>query len=423
MLTKFKKRLITISTIFSVAVVLSPMAQPTSVMAQNTFTDEGVKLVLNGETLDTSTSMIPTVSYTLVDAEKPSDRIQLDESTIYSDQLTPATQNLDAYFTNDKVDLQTFRDKSTFLQYYWNYSDGSQEIIAPINVTTDLIGDFTIKDLVQSQASDIQHKVNYDFVVDFTDDLSELYYLSQGVATEVLADAKADVYRAEVLFAEMDESDPDYDATVEIMNTLMTNYQALEDRYNSAFPEYATIGYSLTEDVENPDQAQENIDLAVEVVATLPEEIASRITNFYGAPASYFANIAPGFDIHGYATHSNEIFLIDTDPVDKALIYHEIGHIFDFQSTAYLDLNIEEYISFSNSEEWLAILDAEWQGDDGYYYKTPLESFAQGFAGYVVQELEGVQLSDYGYVDTDIANRPMTLEYFENLFADLGIEL
>ncbi|UUX33692.1 hypothetical protein [Fundicoccus culcitae] len=416
--SNYKKSLIAAAAMLSLTYVFSPVVQ-----AQNTFTEEGTTLVLNGEPLDTSSSQIPTVSYTIVEGEKPSDRIQLDEATIYSDQLTPATQNFDAYFTNDKVDLQTFRDKSTFLQYYWSYGDGSQEIIAPINVTADLIGDFTIVDLLQSQASDLQHKVNYDFVYDFTDDLTELYYLNEGLPNEVLADAKADVIRAEDIFSYTSEADTDYAAASELMDQIYANYQVLENRYNNGFPEYASISYSLTDDVEYADQAQANMDLAQEVVATLPEAITSRISNFYGAPASYFSGIAPGFDIHGYATHNNEIFLIDSDPVDNGLVYHEIGHIFDFQSYAYLDLSLEEYMSFSNSPEWLAILDAEWQGDDDYYYKTAIESFAQGFAGYVLQEIEGTQLSDLGYVDTDIADRPMTFEYFENLFAELDIEL
>ncbi|HJF17089.1 MAG TPA: hypothetical protein K8V19_05540, partial [Globicatella sulfidifaciens] len=85
------------------------------------------------------------------------------------------------------------------------------------------------------------------------------------------------------------------------------------------------------------------------------------------------------------------------------------------------DPALEEYKSFSDSDEWMSVHQAEWE-EEGSYYHEPSESFAQGFAAYWIKKIEGTQTSDYGYENTDIADRPETEAYFEDLFAKLNIE-
>ena len=87
MMTTFKQRLINVGLALSLVVPLH-LATAQTVLAQEIpATNEVAEFLVHGEAIDTESTMYPTVSFDIVEAELPADRIVVDESTLYSDTL------------------------------------------------------------------------------------------------------------------------------------------------------------------------------------------------------------------------------------------------------------------------------------------------------------------------------------------------
>lgn len=123
------------------------------------------------------------------------------------------------------------------------------------------------------------------------------------------------------------------------------------------------------------------------------------------------------FKVAGRAV--NPIIAIAQGYVDnKYVIYHELGHVIDtafHQDTK----SIYDTKRLSDGEDWRAIAKEEWI--DGDHFSSDSESFASGFAIYLLKEIEGSTASLYGYPESQDSHKEKTFEYFRNLFSKEGI--
>ena len=84
MMTTFKQRLINVGLALSLVVPLH-LATAQTVLAQEIpATNEVAEFLVHGEVIDTESTMYSTIFYDIVEADLPSDRILIDESTLYN---------------------------------------------------------------------------------------------------------------------------------------------------------------------------------------------------------------------------------------------------------------------------------------------------------------------------------------------------
>lgn len=398
--------------------------QPVVTLAQETAPSAACSITVDGTELDTESTMYPTVSYELVEADRPSDRVQIDESTIYSDELVVAHGiEEEEQYTHNYTDPQTYRDYSYWPMYYLTYENGDYEVLAPINMSENMTQYYTVVDFLSAQSEDLSHKLLSDFVHALSEDPIEIYHLTKGYAPSILADAKGNLLRSEDYFSMVSADDPLYAQAEEILEEVRYKYHLLEGRYNNACGETLAYDFIIDEEVEDPARSEELLTLIEETLATLPTDLKERLFEVKIVPQWKVDQVMERSDIKAYATPERQLHFSEKMYDDPALIYHEVAHILDFSVHVPTSLDYEEFTRFSTSDEWLAIHEGEWLDaeDAEFYYNDSIESFAQAFAGVMMERVQGIQLSEENYVNTDIADRPMSQEYFDNLFETLGL--
>lgn len=393
---------------------------PVSINAQ-TATETGTYQV-NGQEFDYYESIYPQTNFTLVEGESIRDRIQLDEETLFAsidDALYVTNPGDDFVYVNDVTGATSYRDLTTFAWLYLVYDNGDMEIVSPAVASPELTDTFSIAELVEAQYQDVIYKTNGSFLSKLTDDMYEMYNFTKTFSPSIIADVYADIRRAEVL----QQEDPDNAEIQDFIDLMYNEYDLLVERYDISLSENPELRVELLEGVEESDEMTEKSDFVLDQFALLPLDFQQRLGRFGFMTHEDINNIIEvgDFDLNGMAYPTREIHFSEEYDMEPVIIYHEMGHIIDYSSRIYRDPSLEEYQSFSQSEEWLAIHDEEW-AEEGSYYDKPIESFAQGFAGYWVKEILGEELTDFGYEDTDITDRPATEAYFEELFATLGVQ-
>lgn len=398
--------------------------QTTIAYAQRSSAPVACAITVDGNELDTESSIYPTVSYEMVEADRPSDRIVIDETTLYSNELLyiEGIEETETY-THNYTDPQTYRDYSYWPMYFLTYENGDVEVLAPINMTEEMSQYYTVVDFLSAQSEDLSHKLLSDFVHSFSDDPTEIYHLTKGYAPSVMADAKGNLMRSEEYIASLEADDPNYDQAVEMLEEIRYKYHLLEGRYNNACGDEIVYDLIIDEEVTDVERSEELMALIEETLATVPADLKERLFEISVVPQWKVDAVMERNDIKAYAMPERQLFFSEEMFDDPALIYHEVAHILDFSVHMPTSMDYEEFTRFSTSDEWLAIHEAEWLNteDENFYYNDSIESFAQAFAGIMMERVHSVQLSDENYVNTDIADRPMSKEYFENLFETLGL--
>lgn len=419
-----KKYLVTLSLVTSlvgISLPFSPSITLNTIAAQEIpAANEVAEFKVNGEAIDTETSMYPTVSFEIVEAELPADRIVVDEASLYSDQLlfVEAPAEEETYYHN-YTEPTTYRDYSAWLMYYIVYPNGDMEMLHSINYTDAILEIYDELAFLNAHREDLLHKVRNDYVSVYAEDLDQLYELQAQFAPQAIADSKAAMMRAENVYATIGEDNPNYSAATDIIEEMRVGYQSLIHRYNNRYG--ATPTFNFHKSVELTDEAltDDLIVMVEDVIATLPDDIQRRLSDFYFVPKSEITAVMEDSFIDAYAMPTGMIYIgDDITPDDIGLIYHEIAHILDFDSYAPASLEYDEFIRFSTDPEWQTIHDAEWEqvDDSEYYYNDPIESFAQAFAGYTLEKYQGLQMSDLGYENEDITDRPLSKAYFDSFF-------
>lgn len=391
-----------------------------SVIAQATLsTNEVAEFLVDGEAIDTETTIYPTVSFDIVDAVLPADRIVVDPASLYSEELLfiEAPGREETYIHN-YAPPTSYRDYSSWIMYYIIYSNGDLELLPSINFTDAMFEYYDELAFLSAHKEDLQHKAFNDFVWAFADDIDHRYELQAQFAPQLIADAKAAMMRAEAIYAGISEDDAYHYSASKIMDEMHVAYSSLMQRYNNRYGETPTFNFYKSEELYDEALADEMIEVVKDVVATLPDDIQRRLSDFYFVPKWEVTMVMEDSFIDAYAQPSGVIYFGDDITTDNvAIVYHEIAHIVDFESYAPSSLAYEEFTRFSTNPEWQAIHEAEWSKPDeeDYYYNDPIESFAQAFAAYTVEKYQGMQMTDIGY-EENITERPLSKAYFDAFF-------
>lgn len=378
------------------------------------------------ENVDTSTSIFPTVSYEIVEAERPSDQIEIDPDTLFSGEV----YRLDDYYdeiiyeggtTYGYMPKDNLRDITTYSTYYYYYSNPEYiELYAPINLHPDYMPDFNIADMAQGNLWDMSWKVNRNYMFVFTDDIYEAYDNSEIYSEEMMVDLKADLMRIEYFYDQVDENDPNYYSLNETYEEALVHYENYARRYDQYVLGEVEPFYGYGETVEQTPGTEallEDIQLTLEPV---PDSLMSKVgaiivQDQYELPLGWDGSL-----IDAYAMTNMDMFFAEDLESNRGLTYHELGHLVDFSSMIYDGPASDTYNSFSNSEEFQEVYEAEW-ADDGSYYEDPKEAFAQGFGAYAMVHYQDYTIEEAGYVDFGLTGRPLTEAYFAQLFEDLGL--
>lgn len=392
-----------------------------TVSAQETVaTHEVAEFTVNGEAIDTESTMYPTIRFEIVDAALPADRIVIDETSLYSDdRLFIEAPGREEIYYHNYTEPTTYRDYSSWLMYYIVYGNGDMEMLHSINFTEEISEFYDELAFLNAHKEELLHKVTNDFVWPYAEDIDHLYELQAQFAPQLIADAKAAMMRAEQVYATIGEDDPNYSSATQVMEEMKIGYSSLMQRYNNRYGEMPTFNFFKSDELSDVALAEDLIMMVEEVIATLPDDIQRRLSDFYFVPKSQITSVMGDSFIDAYAQPTGVIYFGDDITTnDIGLVYHEIAHIVDFEAYAPTSLAYEEFIRFSTNPEWLEIHETEWvkPDEEDYYYNDPIESFAQAFAGYTLEKYQGMQLSDIGYLDEDIANRPLSKAYFDTFF-------
>lgn len=404
---------------------LAPARALDTVTAQEVpATNEVAEFLVNGEAIDTESTMYPTIKFEIVDAELPADRIVVDEASLYSDErlFVEAPGREEVYYHNF-TEPTTYRDYSTWLMYYVIYDNGDMEMLHSINFTEEIGELYDELAFLNAHKEELLHKVTNDFVWPYAEDIDHLYELQAQFAPQLIADAKAAMMRAEAVYASISEDDPMYSSATDTIEQMKVGYSALMQRYNNRYSETPSFNFFKSEELTDEAAADELIAMVEEVILTLPDDVQRRLSDFYFVPKWEITAVMEDSFIDAYAQPTGVIYFGDDITTDDiGLVYHEIAHIIDFEAYAPKSLEYEEFIRFSTNPEWQEIHEAEWVKPDetDYYYNDPIESFAQAFAGYTLEKYQGMQMSDVGYVDEDIADRPLSKAYFDAFFERHG---
>ena len=377
------------------------------------------------DSIDTETTVYPHSDYTIVEADLPSDQVEIDEATLFSeDDLLPFSvtdQLYDYPYFNGMRD--SFRDQATYINLYLYYSDALSDhyLVGPMNMNSDVMSIFQISDLIFAQTYDIDHKLRQIYFDGLTDELMERYQLKAYIPTSIYADSKASMLRAEALYQQIDSSDSDYDLATDAIEDARETFHILTTRYNNGMTkDKVTINLYVSEEVEDGETLQANIASIDEAIHSLPADVLRRLSNIYLlASWEMPASETPGFTLHGLAKDNGTLYYVGDELIYKNLVYHEVGHVVDFASHALIDWVNSERDSFSNQEDWTEIFEAEWADPESYYNST-LESFAEGFGVYALEYFLGESPDLDAYPNSSLENRPLTRDYFENLFETLN---
>lgn len=375
------------------------------------------------ENIDTDTTIYPQSDYTLIEAELPSDQVSINEDNLFTDEaLLPFAQTDEVYnFVHFNAYKDTYRDIATYISYYIYYSADPEDhyLVAPMNLTADVVDLYNYSDLIAMQRLDINHKLRQIYYNEYSEDLVERYELKQMIPTSVYADAKASMLRAKELYSQVDPESADYDLATEVIEIAREEFSIFTNKYNNGHLEEPVLHYFISDQIEDEAVLEENIASIEEIVETLPSEIKRRLSNIYVlAEYEMPPSETPGFTLHGLAKDDGTVYFVGDKPIYKNLIYHEFGHTLDFASYALIDWDEESEDSWSTQDDWQAIYESEWADEDSYYNST-IESFAEGFGVYSLKYFLDEEPDLSAYPDSSLEDRPETVAYFDQLFETL----
>ncbi|XJS10627.1 hypothetical protein ACF3NG_11025 [Aerococcaceae bacterium WGS1372] len=377
--------------------------------------------------IDTETTAYPHSEYSIIEAELPSDQVEIHEDTLFSqDELLAFAQTDQLYdYPYFNGELDTFRDLATYINAYLYYSSDLSEhyLVAPMNMTDDIVNFFSYSNLIETQAHDIDHKLRQVYFNEMTDDLIERYQLKAYIPTSIYADAKASMLRAEELYIQIDSTDSDYGLATKALEDARDAFRILTARYNNGqASDMVTINLYVSEELQDDETLEANVETIEEVIHTLPSDVLRRLSHIYILSSLEMpASEVSGFNLHGLAWDNGEVYYIGDEIIYKNLVYHEIGHVVDFASHALMDWTNGEMDAFSTQEDWEEIFEAEW-ADEASYYNSTLESFAEGFGVYALEYFLGESPDPTAYPNSSLEDRPLTQAYFEELFEALDYE-
>lgn len=417
---KFAKKLLSL-------IAVSSLAQPialTAVSAQVVET-ELANQILNS---DTDASVFDTVAYEIVDAELPSDRIVVDPASIYSENHLDLSeyyseivdQGLPAYHY---LPSDNFRDITTYASAYLYYADvKSVEIIAPINNRVELLDIFPLDQLIANLFYDVDFKNQQSYKMKLTDDLKEAYDLTVVYTPAMMADVKANVMRAEDIMANsgVSESDYSYTAAQDFMDQLYEAYDIFEKRYNNAVLARPEIEFIYSEEAEESAETEETMVLLEESMEYVPDHLKQRM---HTVRIVAMSELPPSWDyspIDAYATSNLDMHFSDFEVPSQGLVYHELGHVLDYATSIPEDVMHENIYSLSTSPEWEAVHNAEW-AEEGSYYNSITESFAQAFGAYATEYYTGQTMEEVGYTEAGLESRPESRAFMEQVFKDFEL--
>lgn len=383
---------------------------------------EACPLLVAGEEIDTEATMFPTSSYELLDANLPADRVSIDESTLFSEEwvIVEDGSQEETYYQNF-TDLETYRDYSVWPMYILTYDSGELALLAPMNMSNALSEFYTIVDFLTAQNEDLYHKLISDYMHAFSDDLDEIYRLSKGFPTAVFADGKANLLRAESLYADLSEDDPDYEEATKLLEQIRFKYFILEGRYNNACGADLYYDYFIYDDVEDSERASELVDFIDASLKKVPLDLQERLFDIRIIRQDQLNERTQRDDLLMKAYSERILYFSEEMEDDPSIVYYLIGHILDLSTYMPEDTNYENYTSYSLADDWMAIHDTEWlnEEDEDAILNNPFHSFGQAFAAYALQKYDSEQMSDYGYEGLDITDHPESEAYFDDLFTRL----
>lgn len=383
---------------------------------------EACPLIIDGKAIDTESSQFPTSSYELIDANLPADRVSIDESTLFTTSWVIVEEGApeETYYQN-YTDLKTYRDYSIWPMFILTYDSGEIALLAPANMSNDIAEFYTIVEFLTAQNEDLYHKLISDYMHAFSDDLDVIYRLSKGFPTSVFADGKANLLRAEALYADLSEDDPNYEEATALLDQIRFKYFVLEGRYNNACGADLYYDYFVYQDVEDPERGDELVEFIDASLKKVPQDLQERLFDIRIIRQDQLDERTKRDDLQMKAYSERILYFSEEMADDPSLVYYAVGQILDLSTYMPEDTTYEKYTSYSLADEWTAIHEAEWldESDEEAVLNDPFHSFGQAFAAYALQKYDSEQMSDYGHEGLDITDHPESEAYFDDLFTRL----
>lgn len=426
MLTLNKKKVMTQYSYISLMIIFLMLSiEPLAVLAYEP-PEPGV-ITSFGEELATEPEQVPTVSFEIIEADIPSERIRVSEEDIFQTEaftvplsfeaMNEEISNFDYYIPEDNYHtLHT----SPFGLYYSNQEE--VHFVYPGTWNENVEELFTSFEMLKHQVSDLNNKADLTINRKISDSHAYVYDLNYGLSNHVLADAKASMMRADYYFSQIGEDDEHYEESEELYQQAQKFLQQIERRYNNAYSTEVETEIIYHESLIEEDRVIHE-EMIAEALAYLPEELVRRINKIELVTEEKMSDVAGKAGFTGLANSFGEIYAVGTRYITPVTLYHEIAHLIDFNTYQQLYNTEVEFFSMSHNEKWREIHELEWQREEEeYYYNDYSESFAQAFAGYLIERYYGLQISDYYQSDTDIQDRPLSYEYFEAFFETIAWE-
>ena len=384
---------------------------------------EACPIMVGGEAIYTESTLYPTISYELIDANLPADRVKIDASTLFSDDwaISDGDHEANAYYQN-LLELETYRDYSIWPMYILTYDSGDLAVLAPINMSEDLLEFYSVIELLDAQNEDLYHKLISDYMHAFSDDLDEIYHLSKGFPTSIFADGKANLQRAEAIFANIPEDDENYEQALSLMDQISFKYFVLEGRYNNACGADLYYDYFVYDNVEDQERASELVDFIDASLQKMPLDLQQRLFDIRVIRHDELSDRTEDENLMAKAYSERILYFSDQMEDDPTWVYFMVGQILDLSTYMPKDTFYEEYTSYSLADEWQTIHNNEWldEANEDAWTNDSFNSFSFAYAAYALQKYDDAQPSDFGHENMDLTERPETEAYFDDLFNRLS---
>lgn len=379
-----------------------------------------------GEEVATEAEIVPTTPFEIVEGERPADRILVDEAVIFQEE--PLTVQLSfAEMDSDITSFDYFVPEESYhtlhtTPYGLYYSNQEEVHFIYPNTWNDNVAElFTDFELFKHQVSDLNNKADLAINRKVSDNHAGVYELNYGLSNQVLADAKASMMRAEYYLNQINTEDENFGKSEELFQEAQKFLHQIERRYNNAY------SFEIeTEIIYHENLVEEDIEIHQEMIGEalsyLPEELVRRINKIELVTEEKMTEVAGKAGFTGLANSFGEIYVVGTRYITPVTLYHEVAHLIDFNTYQQVYDTNEGFYSLSQNDDWREIHQLEWQREEDYYYNDYKESFAQAFAGYLIERYYGLKISDYYKTDTDIQDRPLSYNYFELFFEEVGWE-
>lgn len=412
--------IIVLTSLSTLSPVLSPSLESASAQVTSSQTTN------QSLDIENQSSEFPTVSYREEQAKLPSDGIVVDPDTLFSDQTLSLDQYYDEIVTQQQPPYSYqpkdyIRDLTTYTTLYIYYQQASEvEVLAPINLAPGQYEFFDNLQLANGNLWDILFKTRRVYHNALTDDIYEAFNLPNLYTPAMMADVTADKMRIDYILEQTDPDDPYYDQIEEVAELAEQSYTHFANHYNKQALDQVEPYYGLSDKVQASDLTDEIQATIEEALEPVPDHVKEKI-GYIGIVARDELITSWNYSrIDAFATPEMNLFFCEDNPLSFGLFYHELGHIIDYASQIYENASSENYQSFSNSDEFIKVFEAEWD-EEGSYYQTLVEAFAQGFGSYALEYYKDESMDEIGFKGYGLEGRPLTRAYFEQLFQDLDL--